>query len=78
MKSIVLIMLTGLGSIVLGFLLMVPLGLMFDAMNWPLFHTWGLAHGSFIIAWPILACVSFGLLQLLIRRLRRPEIKPLT
>lgn len=71
MKSIVVILLTGLGSIVLGFVLMVPLGLLFDAMNWPLFHTWGLAHGSFIIAWPMLAFVSFGLLQTLIGAWRR-------
>jgi len=71
MKSIALIALTGLGSLVLGFFLMVPLGLLSDAMNWPLFHTWGLAHGSFIIAWPILAFLSFGLLQTLIGAWRR-------
>ncbi|MGD1106720.1 MAG: hypothetical protein ABR865_06715 [Terracidiphilus sp.] len=45
-------------SIVLGFVLMIPLGLLFDAMNWPLFHTWGLAHGSFVLAWPALAIIS--------------------
>jgi uncharacterized membrane protein len=42
-------------SIVLGFLLMIPLGWIFGEMNWPTFHGWGLLHGSFIIAWPILA-----------------------
>ena len=73
MRSIMLSVLTGLGSIVLGLLLMVPLGLLFDGMNWPLFHTWGLAHGSFIIAWPVLACVSFALLRILIRKLRGPR-----
>lgn len=71
MRSIALIVLTGLGSIVLGFFLMLPLGLLFDRMNWPLFHTWGLAHGSFIIAWPILACFSFGFLLILVRAWRR-------
>lgn len=71
MKRIALIVLIGLGSIVLGFFLMMPLGLLFDAMNWPLFHTWGLAHGSFVIAWPVLALVSFGLLHVLIRAWRQ-------
>jgi len=28
-------------------------------MNWPLFHSWGLVHGSFIIAWPVLTILSF-------------------
>jgi hypothetical protein len=47
------------GSIISGFLLMIPLGMLFDAMNWPLFHSWGLAHGSFLLAWPALTAVSF-------------------
>ena len=51
-----------LTSIVLGFLLMIPLAMLFDARNWPLFHTWGLAHGSFILAWPMLTVFSFGVL----------------
>jgi hypothetical protein len=71
MKSIAVIVLTCTGSIVIGLFLMVPLGVLFDAMNWPVFHTWGLAHGSFVIAWPTLACISFGLLQILIRVSRR-------
>ncbi len=49
-----------LASIVLGFFLMFPLGKLFDAMDWPLFHTWGLAHGSFLLAWPLLAFASAG------------------
>jgi hypothetical protein len=54
---------------------MVPLGLLFDAMNWPLFHTFDLAHKSFFIAWPILAFFNLVLLRLLIRtwRLQRAE-----
>jgi len=39
---------------------MFPLGIVFDSMNWPLFHSWGLAHGSFILAWPLLTLLSFG------------------
>ena len=49
-------------SIVTGFFLMWPLGMLFDAMNWPLFNGWGLAHGSFILAWPMLAVASFGII----------------
>ena len=59
-------LLTGLASAVLGFVLMWPLGLLFDGMNWPFFRTWALAHGSFVIAWPMLAFLSFGLLRSLI------------
>jgi len=51
-----------LTSVVLGFLLMIPLGILFTAMNWPLFHTWGLVHGSFIFAWPWLAALAFAFL----------------
>jgi hypothetical protein len=25
----------------------------FDANNWPLFHSWALSHGSFVILWPV-------------------------
>jgi membrane-bound ClpP family serine protease len=75
MKSIALVVLAGIGAIVLGLFLMVPLGLLFDAMNWPLFHTFDLAHKSFFIAWPILAFFNLVLLRLLIRtwRLQRAE-----
>jgi len=54
--------------IVSGFLLMFPLAGLFDAMNWPLFHSWGLAHGSFMIAWPMLSLIVYLLLRLLWRR----------
>ncbi len=61
---------TGLCATVLGFLLMVPLARLFDAMNWAVFDTWGLAHGSFVFAWPMLAYISFYLLRILIPTLR--------
>jgi hypothetical protein len=67
MKSLVV---TILAAIVLGFLLMVPLARLFDAMNWALFNTWGLANGSFVLAWPMLAYASFYLLRILIPSLR--------
>lgn len=53
-------------AIILGFFLMAPLGMLFDKMNWPLFHTWGLAHGSFLFAWPLLTLLSFGAIEILI------------
>lgn len=52
-----------LASAVIGFLLMFPLAGIFNAMNWPIFHSWGIAHGSFVIAWPILTFLSFGILR---------------
>jgi hypothetical protein len=61
---------TGLVAIVLGFFLMVPLARLFDAENWAVFSTWGLAHGSFIFAWPMLAYLSFYLLRTLIPSVR--------
>jgi len=30
-------------------LALIPVGGLFEAMQWPLFHLWGLAHGSFIL-----------------------------
>jgi hypothetical protein len=62
-------------SVIIGFFLMAPLGMLFDRMNWPLFHTWGLVHGSFIFAWPILTLMSFGVIRLdsLLRR-RDPQV----
>jgi hypothetical protein len=52
-------------SAMLGFFAMIPLALLFDRMNWPAFQSWGLVHGSFLIAWPFLSFVSFGILRLI-------------
>ena len=46
-------------SVVLGCLLLEPLGSLFNREGWPIFHTWGLGHGSFIIAIPILSAAWF-------------------
>jgi hypothetical protein len=54
-------------SVVGGFLLMLPLAWIFDVMRWPVFHSWGLAHGSFIVASPALALLSAALLRILLR-----------
>jgi len=50
-------------AIVLGFFLMEPLAHFFDKMDWPLFQSGELAHATFIIAWPLLALLSFGLMK---------------
>jgi hypothetical protein len=64
-------------SIVLGFLFMAPLGMLFDAMNWQLFHTWGLAHGSFLFAWPLLTLTSFIVITAFrLARKTRKKIEP--
>ena len=49
---IVLALLIGIGGIY-------PLGKLFDAMEWPIFHTWGLGHGSFVIAIPVLVWLAY-------------------
>jgi len=50
-------------SVVAGFALMWPLGWVFGLMNWPMFHSWGLVHGSFVIAWPMLSVLSYMVLR---------------
>jgi hypothetical protein len=57
---------------VLGFALMFPLGWLFGTMNWPMFHAWGLAHGAFIIAWPLLTLISWVVIRVM-RMLARAE-----
>jgi hypothetical protein len=57
----------GVISIVGGFLLMFPLGWLFGEMNWPIFHSWGLMHGSFVIAWPVLALLVYVVFRLFVR-----------
>jgi len=51
-------------ALLVGFFLMWPLSSLFDRNNWPVFHTWGLAHGSAVIAWPVLASACYGILML--------------
>jgi hypothetical protein len=61
-------------SAVLGFVLMSPLGLLFEQMHWPEFHSSGLMHGSFLIAWPALSLVAF-LVLCLIRPFHRVDLR---
>jgi hypothetical protein len=50
-------------SVVAGFFFMWPVGWLFGAMSWPVFHSWGLVHGSFVIAWPVLSLLAFAVLE---------------
>lgn len=49
-------------SLIFGIVGLFPLGAYFNQNGWPVFHTWGLAHGSFIIAVPVLGFPVFVLL----------------
>jgi hypothetical protein len=48
-------------AILFGFLAMLPLAALSTMMQWPVFTGWGLAHGSFIIAWPVLSLCGYWL-----------------
>ena len=49
-------------AVVLGVLLLLPLGWLFGTMHWPMYHNWGLMHGAFFSAIPTLAIASYCLL----------------
>jgi hypothetical protein len=46
-------------SVVLGLALLIPLGAFYGATNLPVYHSWGLSHGSFTTAIPALLAASF-------------------
>lgn len=46
-------------AIVAGFLLMWPLGYIYSRLGVPTFHSWGLAHGTFVAAWPTLSILTY-------------------
>lgn len=50
-----------------------PLAAFFDRMKWPLFHSWGLVHGSFLVAWPALSATCFLLLYIMLGLWRSDE-----
>lgn len=52
-------------AVPLGFVLVVWVAGLFDTMNWPVFHTWGMMHGAILLALPACIVVAFGLLGLL-------------
>jgi membrane protein implicated in regulation of membrane protease activity len=71
--SPVRIVVYGLLAVMAGFFLMYPLAAIFDAYGWPYFNGWALAHGSLLLAWPMLTVVSFVVLVLVDRLLRREK-----
>jgi len=46
-------------AIVVGYLLMWPLGHAWTALSLPTFHLWGLMHGTYVAAWPTLAILTY-------------------
>ena len=60
-------------SAVIGFLLLWPLGAVFAKLGWPLFHPWGLAHGSFLMAWPLLGWLVYQITAVGFRRSRERD-----
>ena len=47
------------GDVLLGFIALFPLIIISNAMEWMLFTGWGMSHGGFIIAWPVLSLVAY-------------------
>ena len=54
-----------------GFFLIWPLAWLFGALGWPLFHGWGLMHGSIVLAWPLMTVIAYLLLWVVFRPLRK-------
>jgi predicted neutral ceramidase superfamily lipid hydrolase len=52
-------------SVIVGIALLFPLGAFYGSANLPVFHSWGLTHGSFTTAIPALVAGSFVGLGLL-------------
>src|SRR6185295_12559339 len=63
-------------AIVAGFLLMWPLGYAYSRLSLPTFHSWGLAHGTFVAAWPTLSILTYLVLGYL-PLFRRSDDTPL-
>ena len=49
----------------MGLLLLVPLGTIYGVLRLPVYHSWGIAHGSFTTAVSALAAASYAALGLL-------------
>ena len=52
-------------SICIGTLLLIPLSAVYGAMGLPVYHSWGLVHGSFTTALPALVAASYVALGLI-------------
>jgi hypothetical protein len=53
------------GEVIVSFVACMATGTFFDQMDWPLFHLWGLMHGSIFLLFP----VYFSLVHLLGKQL---------
>jgi hypothetical protein len=54
-----------LAAVVIGLLLLVPLAAVYEAAALPVYHSWGLIHGSFATAIPALVLAGFVALGLI-------------
>ncbi len=52
-------------SAIPALLALFPVATVFDQRNWPVFHSWGLAHGSWWIGGALIACPIYVLLGLI-------------
>ena len=52
-------------SAIPALLALFPVASVFDQRNWPVFHSWGLAHGSWLIGGGLIACPIYVLLGLI-------------
>lgn len=57
--AVAAILLAPLGGIVLT----AAVGRIFDALNLPVFHTWGLMHGGFVVVLPVLTLLTWLVLR---------------
>ena len=46
-------------AVVVGFFAMITVTVVFDRQQWPVFHSWGMAHGAFLVAWPFLSFLAY-------------------
>ena len=58
-------------AMVIGFLLLIPLELLFNYMNWPGFNGMAMHAGTWIFAWWLLFGISYVLLLVIERSWRR-------
>jgi hypothetical protein len=55
------------GAAVAAVTLVVATGWLFDRMNWPVFHSWALIHGSAFILLPFYFLVCGAILAIVLR-----------
>jgi len=46
----------------IGILGLLPVGVLFDHMRWPIFHSWGLGHGGFLFVVPWIGFLIYWVL----------------